>query len=100
MNREPNTTMIGQKWPNDLLKLVWEKGIIIPNYPQDLWRLDYCGGIMNFTEHGNTDSKYGWEIDHINPIANGGNDNFQNLQPLNWEVNRKKSDRLDFKCLV
>ena len=36
------------------------------------------------------------EIDHINPVANGGDDNYNNLQPLNWKNNAAKSDKLNF----
>ena len=100
MNRKHNTTCVGLKWTDDIKKLVWEKGIIIPNYPKNLWRIDYCGGIMHYPEYGNRSNKYGWEIDHINPVSNQGNDALSNLQPLNWEVNVKKNDRLDYSCVV
>ena len=100
MNRKPNTTMIGFNWRNDMIKMVWEKGIVIPNYPKDKWRIDQCGGVMSFTDHGNRDSKYGWEIDHIDPVSNGGTDDLKNLQPLNWEVNVKKSNRMDFTYVI
>lgn len=36
---------------------------------------------MKYIEHGNRESDYGWEIDHINSISNGGTDNSRNLQP-------------------
>jgi 5-methylcytosine-specific restriction endonuclease McrA len=41
---------------------------------------------------------YGWEIDHINPVANGGTDIDNNLQPLNWKNNAAKSDKLNWLC--
>lgn len=92
--------MVGLKWPDEMKKLVWEKGIVIPNYPKDIWRIDPFGGVMNFQEHGNRENKYGWEIDHINPVANGGNDDLKNLQPLSWEMNVKKNNRLDFIHMI
>ncbi len=39
------------------------------------------------TQNGN-----GWEIDHIKPVAKGGGDELSNLQPLQWQNNRKKGD--------
>ena len=42
--------------------------------------------------------KFGWEIDHIKPVSKGGTDNLSNLQPLYWENNRSKGDKLDWKC--
>ena len=53
---------------------------------------------MNFPEHGNRDSEYGWEIDHIEPVALGGGDELTNLQPLNWQNNVKKGDQYPWNC--
>jgi len=61
---------------------VWAKGRIIPNFDSKIWRWDICGKVIKYEEHGNTNSPYGWEIDHINPIAKGGPDTIENSQPL------------------
>ncbi len=77
---------------------VWQKGQVIAGYDAAVWRHDTCGAVMCYSEHGNTDSKHGWEIDHIIPQAKGGKTTWDNLQPLNWENNRAKSDTYPWSC--
>lgn len=98
MSRKHNTDRNGSNWSEQTKKDVWRKGRIIPNFSSDIWRWDKCGKVMKFDEHGNRTSSHGWEIDHINPVSNGGGDNIENLQPLNWENNANKSDNLNWNC--
>jgi len=81
---------------------VWNKGREIvqdgKKFDSSIWRHDICGNVMKYSEHGNTDSDNGWEIDHIKPSALGGTNNLSNLQPLQWENNRKKSDTYPWSC--
>ena len=78
---------------HDLKSAVWWKGRQIPNYDSTEWMHDIAGRVMKWSEHGNRNSKFGWEIDHIYPVALGGEDDMSNLQPLNWETNAKKGDQ-------
>jgi len=73
----------------EMIQKVWEKGKPVLNNNPVEWRKDDCGAWIGRKYHGNRDSQYGWEIDHINP--NGG-DGINNLRPLQWENNLSKSD--------
>lgn len=76
-----------------LKKKVWEKGRPCdPKFSKEEWRYDVAGNPIKYSDHGNTNSKYGWEIDHKKPQAEGGSDDLSNLQPLQWELNRSKGD--------
>jgi len=71
------------------IQKVWEKGVVIANNDPAILRQDVCTAWIRRNEHGNRDSIYGWEIDHINP---DGGDELSNLRPLQWKNNVEKSD--------
>ncbi len=98
MDRNYNTDRNGSKWSDDTIKAVWNKGAIVHGNDPNIWRKDKCGKFMNYSQHGNRKSDYGWEIDHINPVSNGGGDELSNLQPLHWENNANKGDILNWNC--
>lgn len=77
---------------------VWNKGRPIPNLDPGIWRWDMCGKLMRYSEHGDVGSSFGWEIDHIFPRSKGGTDEVDNLQPLNWQTNRRKGDTYPYHC--
>lgn len=74
------------------INAVWEKGTPIIGEDSKVYRKDKCGAKIKRNEYGNVNSKLGWEIDHIKPLAAGGTDDLYNLQPLQWENNRHKGD--------
>lgn len=78
--------------------IVWTKGTEIPDRDPNVWRLDICGNVMKYSEHGNTNSRNGWEIDHKKPLAKGGPDRIDNLQPLQWKNNRDKGNTYPWNC--
>ena len=87
-----NKNFYGNAFNSATVELVWQKGIIITGYDPNVYRKDTCGAWMRKDAYGNTNSDYGWEIDHIRPKSRGGTDELSNLQPLQWENNRHKGD--------
>jgi len=72
--------------------VAWNRATIIPNYDCNVWRRDRFGTPMKWSDHGNRDSKHGWEIDHVRPLSKGGVDEHSNLQALHWRNNCAKSN--------
>lgn len=98
MTRQPNTDKSGNAWTEQTKKLIWDKGTTIEGYFANIYRKDKCGHILHWMDYGNRQSDFGWEIDHINPVAKGGDDNFNNLQPLYWKYNLEKGDSITWHC--
>jgi 5-methylcytosine-specific restriction endonuclease McrA len=69
---------------------VWAKGHIMTDRPDldpNEWRRDDFGWIIRYSEYGDRNAAYGWEIDHIHPTAFGGHDHISNLRPLHCQCN-------------
>lgn len=98
MPRNHNTDTNGRSFSQETIDKVWSKGSEIQKYDSGVWRYDICGLPMKYSEYGKTDSNNGWEVDHIKPVAKGGSDDLINLQPLQWDNNRKKSDTYPWNC--
>ena len=81
------SSSLGDISKQNIVRNVWNKGKGIKGYDRDEWRRDVFGNAIRFSKHGNRDSKFGWEIDHIVPVADGGSDILTNLRPLQWDVN-------------
>src|SRR6266700_3540673 len=90
MNREHSTDVDGRAFPAEVVEEVWDKGRTMGIY--ETLRVDAWGWTIVRQDYGNTRSRYGWEIDHIIPVAQGGTDDLSNLQPLQWENNRRKDE--------
>lgn len=90
--RSQNSTTTGVSFAEQIKTAVWTKGIIVPGNDSAYFRQDIYGSWMSWAEYGNRQSNMGWEIDHIQAVANNGSDDLYNLQPLQWNNNVQKGD--------
>lgn len=93
MARKNNTDRNGSSFSEETKLAVWNKAQIVTGTDSTKRRKDRCGAWINWDQHGNTaENGNGWEIDHIKPVAKDGGDELSNLQPLQWQNNRRKAD--------
>src|SRR5580658_4596582 len=98
--RQPNTTSTGRRFDQQTISQVWAKGEIVPGLDPAFIRADCCGALIMRSRHGEI-REFGWEIDHAKPVAKGGSDSLDNLEPLFWQNNRHKSDHYPrWQCAV
>ena len=90
MLRHRNTNASGKPFDEATVEAVWEKADISREHAP--LRRDAFGALIWREGYGNTNSKLGWEIDHVQPVEQGGRDELQNLQALQWENNRRKCE--------
>ena len=100
MARNINSDIAGKPFGKTTVGEVWHKGRKIGGFDANVWRHDICGRPMRFSDYGNINSSFGWEVDHVKSVAKGGTDNLSNLKPLQWENNRDKDDTFPWKLLV
>ena len=67
--------------------LIWDNATVIPGRDPRTWRRDAYGNLVLFAAYGNRDDDFGWEIDHIVPVADGGTDDDVNRRALHWRAN-------------
>jgi hypothetical protein len=72
------------------------KGKKVPGKDPDLYRQDAAGNIIYRSSYGKK-SEMGWEVDHKKPVDKRGPDNLRNLQPLQTDENKEKSNKYPWK---
>jgi 5-methylcytosine-specific restriction endonuclease McrA len=91
MFRHYNTDAAGKTFDERIVEAVWSKAEISSEHPP--LKVDAYGALIWRGGYGNTNSKFGWEIGHKNPLSHGGSDELENLQALQWENNRRNGER-------
>ena len=87
--RYSNTKADGKSFDEATIEAVWKKGTPEPDVAN--FRKDICRASMQRQRYGKQE-EWGWEIDHIKPVSEGGTDDLANLRPIQWENNRAKGD--------
>ena len=91
MMRDPGTNAAGEPFDKIVIDKVWAKGESV--WGMESIRKDMYGVPICRFRYGKEEKK-GWEIDHIMPLDKGGTDDLSNLQPLFWENNRSKGNKI------
>ena len=78
----------------------WNRATVVEGFDKSRYRKDACGAWIIRNKYGDTDSLYGWQVDHIVPqsflrdkgFSESMIDNSLNLRALQHENNDSKSD--------
>ena len=87
----------GEIMPTEIQKQkAWNNADKIRGKNPNLYRKDPYGNTIYKSSYG-LKSEMGWEIDHKHPSSKGGTDSPRNLQAVQWQENREKSDKYPYK---
>ena len=95
--RRRNRDVKGRPFGKDTVDKVWAKGQRILLRDPDLYRRDCLGNVIYRYAYGK-EGPQSWEIDHRKPVALGGSDHLNNLQPLQSAANAAKGDTYPWQC--
>jgi hypothetical protein len=81
------------------IQTVWEQAEAVRSANPTKWRKDACGAWICRDQFGNRNSEFGWEINCIRPVDNGGTEVLSDLRPLQW-INNEASRSGNLLCRV
>jgi hypothetical protein len=87
MYMQLSTDATGKPFDAAIIEAVWNKAALSREHPP--MRVDAFGALMWREGYGNTASKFGWEIVRRHSPSEGGGDELENLQAVQWENNRR-----------
>ncbi|KAL3511835.1 hypothetical protein ACH5RR_024552 [Cinchona calisaya] len=82
--------------PKIFLGLLWKQLNHLGNagFDPDIFRVDPYGNVLYY--HADAASPLAWDIDHWFPLSRGGLTVASNLRILQWQVCKKKHNKLEF----
>ena len=83
MYRQPSTNVLGKPFDTATIEAVWNKAAPSPRHPP--LRLDVRGTLIWKEGYSNTNRRFGWVIARRRSLSEGGGDELDNLEPLQWE---------------
>ncbi len=87
MYRHRNTDVNGNPFAPAVVQAVWDKTESNPEHAP--LKMDAFGNLIWRQAFGNTSSKLGWEIHHRLPVEQGGGDDLDNLEAVQWDNHRR-----------
>ena len=83
MYRQHSTNASGKPFDAAIIEAVWNKAEPSTQHPP--LRLDAGRALIWKEGYSNTNSKFGWVIGRRRPLSQGGGDELENLEPVQWE---------------
>ncbi len=80
------------EYSEDFVDKVWNKGVIIDGYDSNLIRQDACGAWILKEAYSKENNDFSWGIEMVMPISMGGDDNLDNLRPMNTKNIQSKAN--------
>lgn len=80
------------EYSENLIESVWNKGISIEGYDSNLIRQDACGAWILKEAYSKANNDFAWGVEHIMPVSMGGDDNIDNLRPMNTRNIQSKAN--------
>lgn len=77
--KRANSSPQGNKIPKKLRKQIWDKAQTVEGHPEDIWRKDKNGNIINWQQYDSEENGYGWVIVKIDE---GGPDSPENFEAI------------------